>query len=184
VQYTASVDANGKLVFSQTATTAPSTVGDIQVNAPLSVADGSIVDNTGGAFSAAEIEAAAPKVASYTVDTTGNVVMTMTDGSSFDRGQVLMQNVQDPTALVREPGNKYSGQAAAGVIGGNTLSAANNAPGSNGLGKIQSGTLELSNVDLTEQFSEMIAAQRSFQAGSRIITVSDQVLEEVVNLKR
>jgi flagellar hook protein FlgE len=150
----------------------------------MTIAGGGIVDNTGGAFTPAEIEAAAPKVASYTVDNTGNVVMTMTDGSSFNRGQVLLQNVQDPTSLVREPGNKYSGQEAAGIIGGNTLSAANNSAGSNGLGKIQSGTLELSNVDLTEQFSEMIAAQRSFQAGSRIITVSDQVLEEVVNLKR
>ena len=57
-------------------------------------------------------------------------------------------------------------------------------PGTSGLGSIQSGKLELSNVDLTEQFSELITTQRSFQAGSRLITVSDTVLEDIVNLKR
>jgi flagellar hook protein FlgE len=59
-----------------------------------------------------------------------------------------------------------------------------NAPGGNGLGIIQSGTIELSNVDLTEQFSDLITTQRSFQAGSRLITVSDTILEDIVNLKR
>ena len=47
----------------------------------------------------------------------------------------------------------------------------------------QSGSLELSNVDLTKEFSDLITTQRSFQAASRIVTVSDSVLEEIVNLK-
>ena len=51
-------------------------------------------------------------------------------------------------------------------------------------GQLQSGALESSNVDLTAQFSDLITTQRSFQAGSRLITVSDSVLEDVVNLKR
>ena len=50
--------------------------------------------------------------------------------------------------------------------------------------EIASGMLEMSNVDLTEEFTEMIIAQRGFQANSRIITTSDEVLQEVVNLKR
>jgi len=58
------------------------------------------------------------------------------------------------------------------------------APNANGLGSIQSGTLEQSNVDLTEEFSNMITMQRSFQAGSRLITISDSVLEDIVNLKQ
>ena len=53
-----------------------------------------------------------------------------------------------------------------------------------GTGAIISGQLEMSNVDLTGEFSEMIVAQRGFQANSRIITTSDEVLQEVVNLKR
>ncbi|MBO8171012.1 MAG: flagellar hook-basal body complex protein [Bacillaceae bacterium] len=53
-----------------------------------------------------------------------------------------------------------------------------------GTGAIISGQLEMSNVDLTEEFTEMIVAQRGFQANSRIITTSDEILQEVVNLKR
>lgn len=56
--------------------------------------------------------------------------------------------------------------------------------GQNGLGDIQSGLLEMSNVDLSEEFTEMITAQRGFQANTRIITTSDEILQELVNLKR
>ncbi|WEK56184.1 MAG: flagellar basal body rod protein FlgG [Candidatus Cohnella colombiensis] len=53
-----------------------------------------------------------------------------------------------------------------------------------GTGSIISGQLEMSNVDLTNEFTEMIVAQRGFQANSRIITTSDEILQEIVNLKR
>jgi flagellar hook protein FlgE len=53
-----------------------------------------------------------------------------------------------------------------------------------GIGSVQSGFLEMSNVDLSEEFTEMIVAQRGFQANSRIITTSDEILQELVNLKR
>ena len=65
-----------------------------------------------------------------------------------------------------------------------SATGANNSPGTNGLGQIEVGTLELSNVDLAKEFANMITTQRSFQAGSRIVTVSDSLLEEVINLKR
>lgn len=57
-------------------------------------------------------------------------------------------------------------------------------PGSNGAGSIISDALEMSNVDLSEEFTEMIVAQRGFQANSRIITTSDEILQELINLKR
>jgi len=57
-------------------------------------------------------------------------------------------------------------------------------PGSYGTGDIISGVLEMSNVDLSEEFTEMITAQRAFQANTRIITTSDEILQELVNLKR
>ncbi len=57
-------------------------------------------------------------------------------------------------------------------------------PGDNGAAAIISGTLEMSNVDLSEEFTEMITAQRGFQANTRIITTSDEILQELVNLKR
>lgn len=57
-------------------------------------------------------------------------------------------------------------------------------PNTNGLGFLQSGTLEMSNVDLAAEFTNMIIAQRGFQANSRTITSSDEILQELVNLKR
>ncbi|MBM7716473.1 flagellar basal body rod protein FlgG [Siminovitchia sp. FSL H7-0308] len=57
-------------------------------------------------------------------------------------------------------------------------------PLENGAGKLLSGRLEMSNVDLSEEFTEMIIAQRGFQSNSRIITTSDEILQELVNLKR
>ena len=175
---------NGKLTFAKTASTPAAAVGDLKIDADLTIANGGLVNGTGGAFTDAEVEAAAPRIDSFTIDPTGNVVLFMSNGDSFNRGQALLQSFRDPSALMREPGNLFSGLDSAGPIGGLTLTAANNTPGGGGLGNIQSGTLELSNVDLTEEFADLITTQRSFQAGSRVITVSDQVLEDVVNLKR
>jgi len=64
------------------------------------------------------------------------------------------------------------------------LTALGNAPGGVGNGTIEPETLELSNVDLTSEFASLINAQRSLQASSRIVTVSDSMVEETVNLKR
>jgi flagellar hook protein FlgE len=89
-----------------------------------------------------------------------------------------LQNFQNPQALVKEGNNLYSGMAAAGPL------AQIEAPNTNGLGTIQSGALELSNVDLTNEFASLITTQRGFQASARIITTSDEMLQEVVNLKR
>lgn len=57
-------------------------------------------------------------------------------------------------------------------------------PASDGAGTLVSGALEMSNVDLSEEFTEMIVAQRGFQANTRIITTSDEILQELMNLKR
>lgn len=125
---------------------------------------------------------------SVSIDKLGNVIEFYSDGTSATTNQLLLQNFNDPTALVREGNNLYSGLLSAGPVGAasgsSALDATKNAPGTSGLGSIQSGTLELSNVDLTDQFSNLITTQRSFQAGSRLVTVSDTVLEDIVNLKR
>ena len=72
---------------------------------------------------------------------------------------------------IRETTN--SGDALEGLPGGTT-----------GAGSIVAGALEMSNVDLSEEFTEMIVAQRAFQANTKIITTSDEILQELVNLKR
>lgn len=125
---------------------------------------------------------------SVTIDKSGNVVEFYSDGTSATTNQVLIQMYTDPAALVREGNNLYSGLMAAGPVGAaaNTsdLQVSVNKPNTNGLGSIQAGTLELSNVDLTDQFANLITTQRSFQAASRLVTVSDSVLEDIVNLKQ
>jgi flagellar hook protein FlgE len=119
---------------------------------------------------------------SFSIDSNGNLTEFYSDGSSAVTNAVQLQNYRDPSALQKQGDNLYTGFTAAGII--DIAGAEYGSPGSNGLGKVESGQIELSNVDLTEEFANMITTQRSFQASSRLVTVSDQVLEEIVNLKR
>lgn len=180
--YSATTDGNGDLVYTQTPT-APSAIGDVKVNFSVSVGNG-LTNNTGGAFTDAQVNAGAPSMDNFTVDQAGNIVGSLSNGDTVTLGQVLMENFQDPNALTREGSNLYSNTGAAGPIGGPGLSAANNTAGTNGLGSIEVGTLEGSNVDLSQEFANLITAQRSFQAASRVITTSDTVLDEIIHLKQ
>ena len=121
---------------------------------------------------------------SFSVDKLGNIVEFYSDGSSATTNRLLLQNYNDPSALQKQGDTLFTGFPAAGVVGTLPMNASDNGPGEGGMGSIESGTLELSNVDLTEEFANMITAQRSFQASSRLVTVSDTVLEDIVNLKR
>ncbi len=120
---------------------------------------------------------------SYAIDSEGKVNVYLSDGTQFTRGQILLQNFRDPQALVKEANNLYSGLAAAGPLGG-ADSPTPAAPGTNGLGYIEAGALELSNVDLTNEFANLITTQRAFQASARMMTTGDELLQEIVNLKR
>ena len=144
----------------------------------------------GGAATAANaaLAAATPtqgssQRSSSSIDESGNIVEFYANGTTATTNQLLLKNFNDQNALMKEGNNLYSGFEAAGAINGTGLTG-NDRPNQGGLGKIQSGALELSNVDLTEEFANMITAQRSFQASSRLVTVSDTVLEDIVNLKR
>ena len=70
------------------------------------------------------------------------------------------------------------------TVSSNSGAAHIGSPLSQGLGKIIPSNLEMSNVDLSEEFTDMIVTQSGFQANSRIITTSDEMLQELVNLKR
>ena len=115
---------------------------------------------------------------SFTIDKSGNINVQLSDGTSFVRGQVLLQNFSNPQALAKAGNNLYTWSATAGAL------ATAAAPGSNGVGDIQAESLELSNVDLTKEFADLITTQRAFQANARIITTSDELMQETVNLKR
>lgn len=170
------------LQFAQTAT-APSAVGDIRIDFNISVGSG-ITNSTGGAFTDAQVNVGKPTFRSFTVSESGEVIIGLSNGDKVTRGQLLLQNFNDVSGLTKAGNNLYTGLAAAGPIGGTTLTAANNTPGTSGLGKVEVGALELSNVDLSKEMTDMIVIERSFQAASRVVTVSDRMLEEIVNLKR
>ena len=120
---------------------------------------------------------------SFAIDREGRVNVNLSDSSQFVRGQILLQNFTDPQGLMKEGNNLYSGIGAAGPLGG-AASPTPAAPSTNGLGQIQAGALELSNVDLASEFTALITTQRGYQANARVITTSDELLQELVNLKR
>ncbi len=90
---------------------------------------------------------------------------------------MVLANFNNPNGLVRSGDNLYqvSGNSGQPIVGeaGKTVQS-----------KIASGNLEQSNVELADEFTKMIVAQRGFQANARVLTVSDQLLQEVVGLKR
>lgn len=121
----------------------------------------------------------APMV-SYSIDKSGNITVTQSDGTTYNCGQVNLTNFTDPQMLTNEGNNLYSNLTAAGQIGGATGAA----PSTNGFGTIQSGYLESSNVDLSTEMANLITAQRAFEANSKIITTTNEVLQTLVNLKQ
>lgn len=157
------VDTNGYLVTSDGfrvqgySDSALSTVGDIKI------------DNTGSGSTS--------PLTKYNFNKDGTLTVTLQDGTSFTRGQVLLQNFQSPQNLVREGGNLFSGISQAGGL------ASPAAPGTGGVGSIQDGALEGSNVDLTVALSSLITTQRAYEASAHVITTSDEVLQTLVNLK-
>jgi flagellar hook protein FlgE len=90
---------------------------------------------------------------------------------------VVLADFANPNALERHGDNLWRQTLNSGepVV---------NYPGQGGLGKVESGALEQSNVDLAEQFVKMILFQRGFQANSKTISTTDQMLAELINLKR
>lgn len=104
---------------------------------------------------------------------TGN----FTNGQTRLIGQVALSKFIAPTELVKLGRNLYGESFASGQPIVST-------PGTSGLGSVASNTLELSNVDLAEEFVKMISTERGFQANSRMITTTDEMMQEIVNLKR
>jgi flagellar hook protein FlgE len=112
---------------------------------------------------------------SVSVDQTGLVEGTFSNSTRQSLAQIMLAEFNNPGGLVRSGENAYS-------ISGNSGTPAIVTAGESS--QIYSNCLEQSNVDLADEFTKMITAQRGFQASARIITTSDEFLQEVVNLKR
>jgi flagellar hook protein FlgE len=114
---------------------------------------------------------------SYSVSDTGQIIGVYSNGRKEVLGQVAMATFKNVSGLEKVGDSSFratvnSGYAQVGV------------PGSAGMGSVISGALEMSNVDLAQEFTNLVIAQRGFQANSRIITTSDELLQELVSMKR
>jgi flagellar hook protein FlgE len=115
------------------------------------------------------------ELSSISIGTDGVITGSFKNGATQDIAQIMIAQFNNPSGLVRAGKNCYT-------VSGNSGSAAISE--ASGATEIRSKSLEQSNVDLADEFTKMITAQRGFQASARIITTSDEFLQEVVNLKR
>jgi len=123
------------------------------------------------------------EVTAFSIAQDGTIIAIDQEGQATPTDfRVGVAKVVNPSGLEKVGGNLYRMTPNANPEGELVVSGA--ADLELGTGSIISGQLEMSNVDLTNEFTEMIVAQRGFQANSRIITTSDEILQEVVNLKR
>ncbi|MBI5327263.1 MAG: flagellar hook protein FlgE [Deltaproteobacteria bacterium] len=120
---------------------------------------------------------AAGAMQSMSIDSDGILTGIFSNGTTISMGQVILAKFANPTALTSMGKNLFVESSNSGQF---LVGAANTA----GRGGIHSKALELSTVDIAEEFVKMIAAQRGFQANSKIITTTDEILAELVNLKR
>ena len=112
------------------------------------------------------------------IDTSGKIFGVYTNGETKLLGQIAVARFTNPMALESIGDSMYTTTQNSGDFDGIGTSV------DDGGGSMSQGVLEMSNVDLSAEFTEMITTQRGFQANSRIITTSDTMLEELVNLKR
>jgi flagellar hook protein FlgE len=116
-------------------------------------------------------------LSSYDVGSDGVISGVYSNGELRTLARVAVANFQNPAGLAQEGGTLFQ-------VSNNSGEAQIGAPGDKGMGVILPSSLEMSNVDISEEFTDMIITQRGFQANSRIITSSDEMLQELVNLKR
>lgn len=176
---TLTFDANGNLTGGGTATmqvngsagaTSPFTV-NLDFNGLTQYAAGSTV--------AATSRDGYPmgSLMTFTIDSTGTVTGVYSNGITQKIAQVAVATFANPGGLLKMGENLFQESNNSGIRDiGET--------GTGGRGTIAPGTLEMANVDLSLEFTNMISTQRGFQANSRIITTSDEMLQELVNLKR
>lgn len=120
---------------------------------------------------------AAGTLQSFSVGADGSITGVFSNGEKQVLGRVATASFTNPAGLAKTGGSMFATTANSGdpEVG---------AAGTGGRGSLAAGALEMSNVDLSSEFTNLIVAQRGFQASSRIITTSDEVLQELVNLKR
>lgn len=124
------------------------------------------------------------RIISYSISKDGLISGVLEDGRVAALGQIAMASFKNPAGLTKMGNNLYTASVNSGEAtlrsGIGTLGEDN----SQGYGDALQGMLEASNVDLAEQFTEMIVTSRAFQAAGKMITTGDEILQDIINLKR
>ena len=118
------------------------------------------------------------KMTGVSIQNNGMIYGAYDNGQTKLLGQIAVASFSNASGLEKEGDNLYKATMNSGEFDGIGIDVTSEG------GYLSTGVLEMSNVDLSSEFTEMITTQRGFQANSRIITVSDTLLEELVNLKR
>jgi flagellar hook protein FlgE len=114
---------------------------------------------------------------SFTISPNGTVMGIFSNGMQEAVAQIAMANFANPGGLEKVGGSMYRPSPNSGLV-------QTGVAGEGGRGTLSGGTVEMSNVDLAQEFTNLIVAQRGFQANSRVISSSDELLQDLVNLKR
>ncbi|HHW43963.1 MAG TPA: flagellar hook-basal body protein [Desulfotomaculum sp.] len=144
-----------------------------------------LVDDSGSAI---QLQPESDKpIGSINVSQLGEVIITYGDGTtSTDKPRVGLFDFPNPNGLTRIGSNLYSDNNAAQAGGGDNPAGTriDGKPGENGMGTIESGYLEGSNVDLATELGNLIITQRGYEANAKTFTTSDEVLRDTIELKR
>ncbi len=155
-----------KLTLYETGKPDTSVFANLTQFAGASDAKGTVVDGN-----------AAGVLSSYNIAGNGKVEGTFSNGEKKTLGTILLADFDNIYGMRKIGSNLFVDTA-------NSGNPKYGAPQTGALGELQAGALEMSNVDLSQQFTDMITTQRGFQANSRVITTTDEMLQELVNLKR
>ena len=113
----------------------------------------------------------------FSIDQTGTITGAFTNGITLTLAQITLADFNNPAGLIRIGDNMYS-------VSSNSGSPVLGFAGEGSQSAMTSGALEMSNVDLAQEFTSMITAQRGFQSNARVITTADEMLQDLVQLKR
>ena len=138
----------------------------------------STIDSARGAYDGTGTGKKVGVMTSVGIDTNGNVVAAYDNGDNEIIGQIAVTTFSNPSGLEKVGENMFAATLNSGEFNGIGSDIATTG------GSISSGILEMSNVDLASEFTDMIVTQRGFQANSRVITTSDTMIEELLSLKR
>ena len=114
---------------------------------------------------------------SLSITDDGKISGFFTNGQTADVAQIVLANFSDPWGLKKMGSNLFGETLTSGA-------AIMNVPGASGMGNVASNSLEMSNTDIATEFINMITAQKSYSANARVVTTMDQMLTELINIKR